>query len=157
MSNEILSSRLQTELRVHLLHGILVEIDTYGDQHVTPTKSIGQPKSPTLVSSGILILPPLKELKELLRPPLLKEAHERATDSLHLVTWHLGDLAITVDEAACDLLELQVTSHVGVDEDLGQLARGDDELWDKVNGVVAVASKLSWGRLIWPELAVELL
>lgn len=109
------------------------------------------------MSSGIIVPPPLKKLEELLCPPLLKQAHERATDGLHLVTWDLGNLAITIDEAARDLLELKVASDVGVDEDLGQLARGDDELRDEVNRVVTVASKLGRRRLVWPELAVQLL
>ena len=108
------------------------------------------------MGSRVLILPPLKELEELLCPPLLKQTHERTANSLHLVTWDLGNLAITVDEAARDLLELQVTSDVGVHEDLGELAGRDNELRNEVDGVVAVASELGGRCLVRPELAVQL-
>lgn len=106
--------------------------------------------------SGVIILPVLQELEKLLRPPLLKEAHERAPDSLHLVTRDLRDLPVAVHEAARDLLELEVPGDVGVHEDLGELARGDDELGDQVHGVVAVAPQLGGRRLVRPELAVQL-
>ena len=108
------------------------------------------------MSSRVLILPALEELKEFLRPSLLKEAHERALDSFHLRAGDLGDLAIAVDEAACNLLELEIASDIGVNEDLGELSRGHDELWNQVNGIVAIATELGRRRLIWPELAVEL-
>ena len=100
--------------------------------------------------------PVLKELEELLRSPLLKEAHKRALDSLHLSRRDLGDLAITVYEATRDLLELKVPRHIGVDEDTCQLSGSDDELGDEVDSVVAVATKVSGNRLIGAELAVEL-
>ena len=108
------------------------------------------------MSSGVLVLPPLKELEELLCSPLLKETHKGTLHSLQLVTWDLRDLSLTIDKAAGDLLELQVTSYVGVDEDLRELAGCNDELGDEVDSVVAVASKLLRGRLVWPELAVKL-
>ena len=108
------------------------------------------------MGSRVLVLPALEELKELLRPPLLKETHERALQRLHLVTGNLGDLAIAVDERAGDLLELEIAGDISVDEDLGELARRDDELRDQVDGVVAVASQLSRRILVWPELAVQL-
>ena len=108
------------------------------------------------MSSGILVLPPLKELEELLRATLLEQTHERAADSLHLVTWDFGDLAIPVDEAARDLLELEVARHVRVHEDARELAGRDDELGDEVHRVVAVAPQLGRRGLVRPELAVEL-
>ena len=108
------------------------------------------------MSSGVFVPPPLKELEELLRPPLLKETHERTLHSLHLVTWDLGDLAIAVHEGAGNLLELQVASDISVNEDLGELARRDDELGDQVDSVVTVASQLGRGSLVWSELAVQL-
>ena len=110
----------------------------------------------TLVGSGVLVLPVLEELKELLRPPLLKQAHERALESLHLIAGDLGDLAIAVDEAARDLLELEIASDVGVNEDLGQLSSGDDEFGNEVDCVVSVTPQLSRRALVWPELAVQL-
>ena len=82
----------------------------------------------TLVSGRILILPALEELEELLRPPLLKETHKRALDRLHLRRGDLGDLAIAIHEAAGDLLKFEIAGDVGVHQDLGQLARRDDEL-----------------------------
>ena len=110
----------------------------------------------TLVSGRILILPALEELEELLRPPLLKKTHERALDRLHLRAGDLGDPAIAVDETACDLLELEVTGDIGVDEDASELSRGDDELGNEIDGVVAVAPKVLGDGLIGSELAVEL-
>ena len=111
----------------------------------------------TLVGRWVLVLPVLQELKELLRATLLEEAHERALDSLHLCTRNLGDPAVTVDEASSDLLELQIASDFGMDEDLSQFSRGDDELGNEVDGVVSVAPKLGGGCLIWTEFTVELL
>ncbi len=106
------------------------------------------------MSSRVFVLPALKELEELLRPSLLKEAHERALQCLYLVTGDLRDLAITVDEATSNLLKLEVTRDVGVDEDLGKLSRSDDKLGNEVNGVVSVTSKLRRRALVWPELAI---
>ena len=110
----------------------------------------------TLVSGRILILPALEELEELLGPTFLKKTHKRALDCLHLRAGNLGDLAITVDEAASDLLELKVTSDIGVNEDLGELARSDNKLGNEVNGIVAIAAQFCRRSLIWPELAVKL-
>ena len=105
----------------------------------------------------IVISPPLKELKEFLRPALLKQTHKWAADSFQLVAWDLGDLAITIDEAACDLLELEVAGDVGVHKDLGQFSRCHDELGYQIHGIVAIASELRGRGLVGPELAVELL
>ena len=58
------------------------------------------------MGSRVLVFPSLKELEELLRTPLLKNTHEGTADGLHLITGNLGDLAITVDKAASNLLEL---------------------------------------------------
>ncbi len=110
----------------------------------------------TLVSSRIFVLPALEKLEELLRPPLFEETHKRAFDRLHLRTGHLGDPAIAVNEAACDLLELEVAGDVGVDEDAGELSRRDDKLGDEIDGVVAVAAEVLRDGLIGSELAVEL-
>lgn len=108
------------------------------------------------MSSRVFVLPALKELEELLRPPLLKEAHERALKCLYLVTGDLRDLAVTVDEATSDLLELKVTRDISVDEDLSELSGSDDKLGNEVNGVVSVTSKLRRRALVWPELAIQL-
>ena len=93
----------------------------------------------------VLVFPALQEFEEFLCSPLLEKPHQRALDCLHLRAWYFGDLAITVYEAASDLLELKVTSDIGMDKDLGELARGNDEFGNKVNSVVTVASKLCRG------------
>ena len=108
------------------------------------------------MSRRIVVLPALQELKELLCATLLKETHQRALDCLHLRARHLRDLALAVDEAARDLLELEVAGDIGVDEDASELSGSDDELGDEVDVVVAVASQLGGRLLIRAELAVEL-
>ena len=106
--------------------------------------------------SRIFVLPVLEELKELLRSPFLEQAHERAPDGLHLCARDLGDFAISINETARDLLELEIPSNVGVHEDLGQLARGDDEFGDKIDGIVAVPADVGGRLSAGAELAVEL-
>ena len=106
--------------------------------------------------SGVIVPPALEELEELLCPPLLKETHKWTLHGLHLRTGDLADLAIAVDEATCNLLELEVTSDISVNEDLGQFTRCDDELGDKVNSVVAVPSEFSGRCSVRPELAIQL-
>lgn len=108
------------------------------------------------MSSRILILPALQKLKELLCPPLLKETHQRALNSFHFSTRDLGDPAISVHVATSDLLELEVTSNISVNEDLGKLSRCDDELGDKINSIVTVATEFSRGRVVRSELAIQL-
>lgn len=104
----------------------------------------------------IIVPPSLQELEELLRATLLKEAHQRTLNRLHLRTRDLGNPAITIDEAAGNLLELEVACNFGVHQDLGHLARRDDELWDKINGIVAITTKLGGWSLIWAKLAIKL-
>lgn len=72
------------------------------------------------MSSRILILPALQELEEFLGPPFLKEPHERTPHCLHLGTGNLRNLTIAVDETASDLLEFEIASDVGVDEDASE-------------------------------------
>lgn len=80
------------------------------------------------MSRRIIVLPSLEELKELLGPSLLKDAHEVAPERLHLGRGYLGDPTVSVDKRARDLLELEISEDVGVDEDFGEFTRGDDEL-----------------------------
>ena len=108
------------------------------------------------MSRRIVVLPALQELKELLCATLLEETHQRALDCLHLRARHLRDLALAVDEAARDLLELEVAGDIGVDEDASELSGSDDELGNEIDGVVAVAPKVLGDGLIGAELAVEL-
>jgi hypothetical protein len=114
------------------------------------------PAKRTLVSGRVIILPALEELEELLCTSLLEEAHERTLDGLHLSTGNLWDLAVTVDEAARNLLEFEVAGDLSVDEDLCELSRGDDELGDEINGIVTVSAKFLRRGLIRAELAIEL-
>ena len=108
------------------------------------------------MGSWIIILPTLQELEEFLCPPLLKESHERALHCLHFCAGHLGDLTIAVDKAAGDLLELEVAGDIGVNENARKFSRGNDELGNEIDGVVAIAAEVLWGRLVGPELAVKL-
>jgi hypothetical protein len=91
------------------------------------------------MGSRIIIFPPLQELKELFGPPLFKQTHQRALDCLYLCTRNLRDLAIAIDKAAGDLLELEITSDISVDKDLSELARRNDELGDKIYGIITIA------------------
>lgn len=109
-----------------------------------------------LMSRRIVILPALKEFEEFLGPPLLKDAHEGALDSLHLCAGNLGDLPIPIDKASCNLLELEITGDVGVNKDLGQFSRGDNEFGNEIHGIVTVAPKLLRSYLIRTELAIKL-
>ena len=109
-----------------------------------------------MVGRWVAVLPVLEELEEFLCPPLLKETHEGALDGLHLRAGDLGDLAITVDVTAGDLLELEVARHIGVDKDAGELARRDDELGNEIDSVVTVAAEVLGHSLVGSELAVQL-
>ncbi len=104
----------------------------------------------------IIVPPGLQELEELLRTTLLKEAHQRTLDRLHLRTRHLGNPAITIDKTTSNLLELEIACNLGVHQDLGHLARRDDELWDEINGIVAIATEFRGWGLIWTKLAIKL-
>jgi hypothetical protein len=110
----------------------------------------------TLVSGRILILPALEELEELLSSSFLEKTHERALHSLHLSARHLGDPAVTINEATSDLLELEVSGDLSVNENLRQFTRSNDEFGNEVDGVVPVAPKLRWRGFIRAEFAVEL-
>ncbi len=80
----------------------------------------------TVVRSRIILLERSDPLQELLRPPLLEEAHERRPQRLAGVRGHLGhrglEPAALLHVAARDLLKLEVPGHVGGDEDVCQLA-----------------------------------
>ena len=108
------------------------------------------------MSGGVLVLPALEELEELLRPTFLEQAHERASYCLHLRGRYLRDLAITEDKATSDLLKLKIAGDIGVDKYLGELAGCDDELGDEIDSVIPVATQLRRRLLVRPELAVKL-
>jgi hypothetical protein len=54
---------------------------------------------------GISISPVLKELKELLCPSLLENAHKWTFEGFNLSTGHFGYSPIPIDEATSDLLK----------------------------------------------------
>ena len=43
-----------------------------------------------------------------------------------------------------------------MDENARELSRGDDELGNEIDGIVAIAAEVLRGRLVGPELAVKL-
>ena len=51
----------------------------------------------------------------------------------YLPTWDLLDLVVLEDIATIDGLELQIPRHLGVQQDLDQLAARHNELWDEVH------------------------
>lgn len=110
----------------------------------------------TLMSCRVVVLPPLQEFKKFLSATFLEEAHQRTLYSFYLGARDFGDFTIPINKASCDLLKFQIARHVGVDEDLGEFSRGDDELGYQINGVVAIAAEFCRWGLIRPELAVEL-
>ena len=108
------------------------------------------------MSCRVLVLPVLKELKELLRTTLLKQAHKGAPDRLHLRAGHLRDFAVAVHKAAGDLLELEVPRNIGVNQNASEFSGRDDELGDEVDGIVAIAPEFSRRGLVGSEVTVEL-
>lgn len=119
VSDEILGTRLKSKLFVNLLHRVLIKVKS-------------------LMSGRILILPVLEELEKGLGAAFLPEAHEGGLYGLHLGRGDLADPAVSVDERAGDLFEFEVAGDVCVDEHFRELAGGDDELWDEVDGVVSI-------------------
>jgi hypothetical protein len=104
----------------------------------------------------IFVLPVLQELEKFLRATLFEETHQWAFDCLHFRAGNLGDLAITIDEAARDLLEFEVASDISVDEDFREFSGCDDEFWDEIDSVIPIATEPGGGSLICAELSVEL-
>jgi len=99
--------------------------------------------------SRILWVKGANPLNEGLHATLLEYAHEGGLQSLAGIGWDLGDGGLgagaLLDVAASDLLELEVAGDVGGDEDVGQLARGHEELGNEVNvPVVGTAVSLPW-------------
>ncbi len=110
----------------------------------------------TLMGSGIIVFPVLKELEEFLGSPLFKETHQRTLDGLHFSTRDFGDPSITIDETPSNLLELEVAGDIGVNKDLCELHRSDDELGNEIDGIITVTAKFRGRLLAWTELAVQL-
>jgi hypothetical protein len=108
------------------------------------------------MGGGILVSPILQKLEEFLRAALLEKTHQWTFHRLHFRAGNLGDLAVTIDETACDLLELEVASDIGVHEDFREFSGRDDELWDEIDSVIPIAAELSGGCLISAEVSIEL-
>lgn len=108
--------------------------------------------------SRIILFPRLQKHEEVPRAPFLKQAHERTHDRLHLGTGHLGDPAVPVHVGTRDDFELEVPDDVGVHEHTRELARGEDEFGDEVDGIVAVSAEVEvgWRGGALAEFGVEL-
>ena len=104
----------------------------------------------------IIIAPLLEKFKEPLGAALLEKTHERRSDSLHFSTWHFGNAPVTVHIASADLLELEISGHIRVDEHIHNLAVSHHELWNHVYSIVTVSSDICWHRLARTELVVQL-
>ncbi len=76
-------------------------------------------------------------LDEGLHAALLEDAHEGRAESLGSIRRNLGNGGLVtvalLDEATGDLSEFKVTGDIGGDKDVGQLARGHEELGDQVD------------------------
>ena len=77
------------------------------------------------MSRGISLVVSADEFHEPLHPPLLKDPHERGTDSLlsgrkqlksdlHFVRWDLCNPAVAVDITSSNLLEVQITCDISM-------------------------------------------
>lgn len=91
----------------------------------------------TLVGGGVLGVEGANPLDEGLHATLLKDTHEGRLESLASIRGDLGDGGLggsaLLNVAAGNLLELEVAGDVGGDENVGQLARGHEQLGNKVN------------------------
>ena len=105
----------------------------------------------TLVRRGILGVEGSNPLDEGLHPALLEDAHEGRLESLASIRGDLSNGSLgaraLLNVAAGDLLELEVTGDIGGDEDIGQLARGHEELGNEVDVPVVDSAVLLPGLL----------
>ena len=103
--------------------------------------------------SGWIIIPPvLNEFKELLCPPLFEQSHQLTPDGFHLRSWDFGNSSISVDVACSQLLEFEISSDVGMDQHLCELAIGHEEFRDQVYGIVSISTHVGRDWLAWLEL-----
>lgn len=161
VSDEVLGTRLEPELGIHVLHRALVDIQTCSTNWPNSRGStcVGRraSKSLTLVGCRVRFLPVLEILKEVLRPPFLEQPHQRTPHSLHLRTRHFRDPPIPKDIASRDGLKLEIAGDVSVDEHTGELAGREDEFGDEVDGVVPVSTEFEVvGWRCGAELLVQL-
>lgn len=88
-------------------------------------------------------------LNETLHSALLEDAHQGRAQSLSGIRGNLGNGCLgtrtLLDEAAGNLLELEVSGDIGGDEDVGELARGHEKLGYEIDvPVVESAILLPW-------------
>lgn len=112
------------------------------------------------MSRRVLLVEFADPLQELLSTTLLKQTHERRAQSLagvrrHLGHGRLGTLAL-LDIAARNLLELEVSRHIGGDQNVCQLAVRHQQLGDQVDVPVVDSSILLPGFLASGDVAVLL-
>lgn len=101
------------------------------------------------MSTRILLIILPNPIQELLRPSLLKHAHQGRPQRLTRIRGHTrnGSLGTTalLNIAACNLSEVEVSRDVCGDEDIGELAVGHEELGDEIDvPVVRSAVFLPW-------------
>ena len=91
----------------------------------------------TLVRGRVFAVEGANPLDKRLHTAFLEDTHKRRLESLTGIRRHLGNGGLgpgaLLDVAAGDLLELKVSGNVGGDEDVGELARGHEELGDEVD------------------------
>lgn len=150
VANEVPGGLLETEFVVHILHGAGAHVETWNVSAMILSAGVtGRSNILTLVCSSVLDVECANPFDEALHPALLEHAHEGRLQGLCGIRGDLGDGGLgagtLLHEAACDLLELEVSGDIGGDEDVGQLARGHEELGDQVDvPVVGAAVFLPW-------------
>jgi hypothetical protein len=112
------------------------------------------------VCRGVLGIESANPLNEGLHASLLEDTHERRSQSLGGIRGHLGNGSLVggtlLDVAASNLLKLEVSCDIGRDENVGQFARGHEELGNKVDVPVVEATILFPGLLAFAEVTVLL-
>lgn len=110
--------------------------------------------------SGVVDVESTDPFYEALHPSLLKDTHQRRSQSFGSIGGNLGDSGLgtssLLDEATSDLLEFEVAGNIGGDKDVGQLARRHQKLRYEVDvPVVGSAVLLPW-LLTFCEVAILL-
>ena len=124
-------------------HGVRDELVRFGDKaKVNVQLSHGHGvEIASLVGFGLVGLVLVNVDEELAEATLLEQTHERRSKGLLGGGGDLEDLAVLVHVRSIDGLELQVASYLGVEEHLGKIAAGHDELGDEIDVVVAVGTE----------------
>ena len=146
MADKIPGSSLETEFVVDFLHNAVVHVKTWISSQLLGAGDQMHQAEQTLVRRRVIGLECANPFDERLHAALLENAHERRSESLHGVRRHLGHGGLVagalLDVASGDLLELEVSGDVGGHEDVGELARGHEELGDEVDVPVVQSAVL---------------